>query len=116
MRSFVPQLEPALKRPAAQAIEKMAAADFDRTQNPLAAFNHAALGDAKGWVGRLDEVTAPTLIIHGTDDPVLPYTRALALKAAIRGATLVTLEGEGHELNRADWGTIIEALDRHATR
>lgn len=97
-----------------QAIEKMAAADLDRTPNPLSAFNHARLGDAAGWVGRLDEITVPALIIHGTEDPVLPYAHALALKAAIANSSLITLNGAGHELNRADWGTIINAVADHA--
>jgi pimeloyl-ACP methyl ester carboxylesterase len=58
----------------------------------------------------------PTLIIHGTEDPVLPYAHALALKDAIACSTLLTLEGAGHELNRADWGRIIESIDCHAGR
>jgi len=99
-----------------RAIDEMAAADFDRTPNPLAAFNHATLGDAAGWVGRLHEITAPTLIIHGTEDPVLPYAHALALKAAIAGSSLITLEGAGHELNRADWEVIINAVVLHTVR
>ena len=97
-------------------IEEMASVEFDRMQNPLTAFNHATLGDVAGWVGRLDELMVPTLIIHGTEDPVLPYAHALALKDAIACSTLLTLEGAGHELNRADWGRIIESIDCHAGR
>jgi pimeloyl-ACP methyl ester carboxylesterase len=97
----------------ARAVEEMARADFDRTKNPLSAFNHARLSDAVGWVGRLDEIHVPTLIIHGTEDPVLPYAHALALKSAIAGSRLVTLEGAGHELNPEDWGVIIDAIVRH---
>lgn len=52
---------------------------------------HAMLGDAFGWVGRPDEIAVPTLIIHGTEDPVLPYAHALALKSAIAGSSLLTL-------------------------
>lgn len=96
-----------------QAIEAMAAADFDRTTNPCSAFNHATPGNALGWVGRLDEIAAPTLIIHGTEDPVLPYAHALALKIAIAGSSLLTLEGAGHEINRDDWNAIIDAIARH---
>jgi pimeloyl-ACP methyl ester carboxylesterase len=100
----------------ARAVEEIAGADHDRTRNPLSAFNHAGLGDAEGWVGRLDEIRAPTLIIHGTEDPVHPYAHALALKSAIVGSSLLTLEGAGHELNRRDWGVMIDAILRHTRR
>lgn len=96
-----------------EAIREIAGADFDRTPSLLTTFGHATLGDAEGWVGRLDEIEAPALIIHGTYDPVLPY--AHALEATLPGSTLVALEGTGHELHRADWPTIIDAIVRHAS-
>ncbi len=97
------------------AIRTMAAADYDRTPNPLSAFNHATLDDAGAWVNRLDEIDAPALIIHGTEDPVLPYAHALALEAALPRPTLLPLEGTGHELHRADWPVILDAVERHTT-
>ena len=96
-----------------EAIRAMAGADFDRTPDPLTTFNHAALGDATGWVGRLHEIDVPVLIVHGTEDPVLPYAHALALEAALPQSTLVTLEGTGHELHRADWPAIHDAVEAH---
>ena len=100
----------------AHAIEQIASTDYDRTKNPLSIFNHASLGDADGWTGRLDEIEVPTLIIHGTEDPVLPYAHALALKSAIHNSTLIPLEGAGHELNRSDWDIIIAAIVGHTFR
>jgi pimeloyl-ACP methyl ester carboxylesterase/ribosomal protein S18 acetylase RimI-like enzyme len=96
-----------------QAIRAMAEADFDRTPNLLTTFNHAALGDAIGWVDRLDEIDVPALVVHGTEDPVLPYAHALALAAALPKASLLTLEGTGHELHRADWPAILDAVEQH---
>lgn len=93
---------------------QIATRDFDRNPNPMSAFNHASLGDAVGWVGRLNEIATPTLIIHGTHDPVLPYAHALALKSEISGSSLLTLTGAGHELNRDDWGAIVNAIHAHA--
>src|ERR671918_1484535 len=95
------------------AIRRMAEADFDRTPSVLTTFNHAALGDAIGWVDRLDEIDIPALVVHGTEDPVLPYAHALALEAALPNASLLTLEGTGHELHRADWPAILDAVERH---
>ena len=95
------------------AIRALAEADFDRTPNLLTTFNHATLGDAGGWVDRLDEIDVPALVVHGTEDPVLPYPHARALEAALRTATLLTLEGSGHELHRADWPAILDAVAQH---
>jgi len=95
------------------AIRAMAEADFDRTPTLLTTFKHAALGDAVGWVDRLEEVGVPALIIHGTEDLVLPYAHAQALESALPTATLLTLEGTGHELHRADWPAILDAVEQH---
>ncbi len=87
--------------------------DWDRTPNPLSAFNHAGLGDATGWVNRLDEIRVPVLIIHGTEDPVLPYAHGLALQKALPDSRLLTLHGTGHELHPADWPLLIDAIVEH---
>lgn len=56
---------------------------------------------------------APLLVIHGTADPVYPVDRGIALSEAVRGAKLVRIENGGHELNPADWDTIISAIAMH---
>jgi pimeloyl-ACP methyl ester carboxylesterase len=43
------------------------------------------------------DITAPTLVLHGTDDPMFPLDHGRALAAEIAGARLVPLEGMGHE-------------------
>lgn len=96
-------------------IRSMAEEDWDRTPNPLTAFNHASLSDAVGWVNRLDEIQAPALIIHGTDDLVLPYEHGLALQRDLPHARLLTLPGTGHELHPLDWPILIEAILTHTT-
>ena len=92
------------------------AADLQRTPNPLTAFNHAALSgmtDIEPWLDRLDEIRVPALIIHGTEDRVLPYVHALALHDSLPTSRLVPLHGTGHELPRGDWPVILNALVRH---
>lgn len=49
--------------------------------------------------GRLDEIRAPVLVLHGTDDGVSPVDNAEDLADAIPGAELVWLEGVGHSPN-----------------
>lgn len=94
-------------------IRDLAGADFDRASCLPSMFNHAALAGGEEWFGRLDELAVPTLIVHGTEDPVLPYAHGLALRNAIRNSSLLTLQGTGHELHRQDWPVILQALERH---
>ncbi|RYX80034.1 alpha/beta hydrolase [bacterium] len=96
-------------------IREMAGVDFDRTPNMLTPFNHALLQGGEEWMGRLDEIAARTLIIHGTEDKVLPYSNALKLKEGIADSALLSLDGSGHELHPEDWGTIIGAIERHTS-
>jgi pimeloyl-ACP methyl ester carboxylesterase len=94
-------------------IRALAAQDFERSSNLLTSTNHALLSGGERWFDRLSELHVPALIIHGTEDPVLPYAHGVALAEALPQATLLTLKGTGHELHRNDWGTIIDAVERH---
>ena len=95
------------------SIRAIAEREFDRTPDMRAAFNHAALGGGELYLNRLNEIGAPALIIHGTEDPVLPYAHALSLKAALKAARLLPLQGTGHELHPADWKTMLDAIEQH---
>ena len=95
------------------AICELAGADFDRTPNLMTTFNHALLQGGEQWFNRLHEIAVPTLVIHGTEDPVLPYAHSLALQAEIPDAVLLPLLRTGHELHRNDWSVILEAIEKH---
>jgi 3-oxoadipate enol-lactonase len=45
---------------------------------------------------RLPDIAAPTLVLHGTDDPLLPVGNAHILAERIPGAKLVLFEGARH--------------------
>ena len=45
------------------------------------------------------KITAPTLIIHGTDDVVVPYQYAAEASQTIPNAELVTVEGGEHRID-----------------
>lgn len=94
-------------------IRELAAEEWDRTPNPLTPFNHAGLKEPPGWLDRLEEIQAPALIIHGTEDLVVPYPHAEASHSGLRGSRLLPLRGSGHELHPADWPTIIDAIVEH---
>jgi pimeloyl-ACP methyl ester carboxylesterase len=55
-------------------------------------------------------------VIHGTEDPVLPYAHGLALQADLPNAVLLSLPGTGHELHQDDWSAIVEAMQQHTTK
>lgn len=46
--------------------------------------------------GRLGEISTPTLIVHGTEDGVLPYPNGEMIASLMPSARLETLEGVGH--------------------
>jgi pimeloyl-ACP methyl ester carboxylesterase len=52
-------------------------------------------------------------VIHGTADPMFPIEHGQALAEQIPGATLLTLEGAGHGVDRADWESIAGAVLAH---
>jgi 3-oxoadipate enol-lactonase len=45
---------------------------------------------------RLGDISAPTLVIHGTEDEMLPHSNAVLIASRIPHARLETLEGVGH--------------------
>jgi pimeloyl-ACP methyl ester carboxylesterase len=89
----------------------------DRSVSMKASFaNHDAIDGTDRWRERLGEVRAPTLVIHGTDDPVFPPGHGAALAAEIPGAELLLLEGAGHELPRWTWDVAVPAIMAHTGR
>jgi pimeloyl-ACP methyl ester carboxylesterase len=63
---------------------------------------------------RLASVKAPTLVIHGTVDPLVRPEGGKDTAASIPGAKLLMIEGMGHALPIPMWPEIIEAIDKHA--
>jgi len=97
------------------AIETIARREVRRAVNLPSMFNHALLQGGEQWYGRIGEITKPTLIIHGTEDLVLPFPHALALRKTLPAAALLALDGTGHELHSADWPRIVDAICEHSS-
>lgn len=89
---------------------------FDRCHYPEGiARQYAAVIANRGHVhGRLGEVRVPTLVIHGTDDTLLPIEHGRDLAARIPGASLVEIAGMGHDLEGGISAVIVEAKTCHA--
>jgi pimeloyl-ACP methyl ester carboxylesterase len=65
----------------------------------------------------LASVTVPTLVIQGTDDPVVPVEAGRDLTEAISGARLMLIEGMGHDLPHGGaWPRIVEAIAAHTLK
>jgi pimeloyl-ACP methyl ester carboxylesterase len=99
------------------AIRAIAARAFDRTTNLTSSItNHASIDSGDRWRERLGELSVPTLVIHGTEDPMYPYANAVALANEIAGAQLLALERVGHEVPpRALWDVVVPAILQHTT-
>jgi pimeloyl-ACP methyl ester carboxylesterase len=63
---------------------------------------------------RLHGVTTPTLVIHGTVDPLVRPEGGKDTAESIQGAKLLMIEGMGHALPMRFWPEIIRAIDKHA--
>ncbi|QUG84779.1 alpha/beta fold hydrolase [Bacillus nitratireducens] len=89
--------------------------EIKRANNLLSMFNHSLLKGDDSYEGKLKEINIPTLVIHGTEDTVLPYEHGLALVNEILHAVLLTLEGSGHEIHCDDWIHTISAISNHTS-
>ncbi|MFE6748221.1 alpha/beta fold hydrolase [Kitasatospora purpeofusca] len=66
------------------------------------------------WRARLGAITAPTLVLHGEEDPLFPPEHGRALAAEIPGARFLALPGTGHEVfPEHTWDTVVPALLAH---
>ncbi len=74
----------------------------------------AAIMDDGDRRKRLRRVTAPTLVIHGTDDPLVPVEGGRDTARAIPGARLHEIPGMGHDLPLELVDEIADAIAAHA--
>lgn len=62
----------------------------------------------------LRDVQAPTLVIHGRDDPLVPVRAGRAVARAVPDARLEILDGMGHDAPEAIWPQLVRLLTDHA--
>jgi pimeloyl-ACP methyl ester carboxylesterase len=68
-------------------------------------------------VPALASVKAPTLVVHGTDDPLVSVEGGKDTAKAIPGAQLMLIEGMGHDLPHGGaWPRIVEAIAAHTLK
>jgi pimeloyl-ACP methyl ester carboxylesterase len=97
-------------------IRAIAATSYDRDHDPSGAGRQlAAIIAAGDRTAEVRRIAAPTLVIHGTADPLVGPSGGRATARAIDGATLTSIEGMGHDLPRVAWPQLIDAIAQHAT-
>ncbi|MCW2900376.1 MAG: Pimeloyl-ACP methyl ester carboxylesterase [Streptosporangiaceae bacterium] len=96
-------------------VREVARQVVDRTVNlESSEKNHWLVDGGEDTRPRLGEVTAPTLVIHGTQDPFFPSGHAVALAREITEAELLLLDGMGHQAPPpSTWNLVVPAILRH---
>jgi pimeloyl-ACP methyl ester carboxylesterase len=88
---------------------------FERGLNPPGVARQLAAIFASGdRTKALPGVRVPTLVIHGTADPLVPVEGGRAIAAGVPGSKLVEIEGMGHAIPQAVWPRVIGAIAEHA--
>jgi pimeloyl-ACP methyl ester carboxylesterase len=102
-------------RPVAEEfIRELAIRTVDRAVSIASMNNHFLLDSGESSAReQLAGITAPTLVVHGTEDPLCPIAHGAAIAGDIPGARLLTLEHTGHELPPAVWDTVVPAILQH---
>lgn len=89
--------------------------DVARARDFAARRNHDVLAQDDRPKKPMSAIDAPTLVIHGTADPMFPIGNGEALADAIPDARLLRLEDAGHGVHQADWDAIVAAILEHTS-
>jgi pimeloyl-ACP methyl ester carboxylesterase len=88
---------------------------YDRSYYPVGTGRQlVAVLAAEGRLERLTRVRVPTLVIHGTDDVLVPVENGRSVAAAVPGARLLEFDGMGHNLPERVWSEVVYAIEELA--
>jgi pimeloyl-ACP methyl ester carboxylesterase len=100
-----------------QEIRELATLSYERDHDPAGPGRQLAAIIASGdRTAELRDIAVPTLVVHGTADPLVRPSGGRATARAINGAKLKMVQGMGHDLPRAAWTEIIQAVAENAAR
>ena len=74
----------------------------------------SALFRDRGLLSHTEQITAPLLILHGADDPLIKPAASAALARRVHGSRCVIYPDMGHEVPRHLWTTIADEIASHA--
>lgn len=96
-------------------VRERSARAWDRGYNPRGFLRHlGAIGATGDRTARLRFVRSPTLVVHGTVDPLLRPIGGRMTADAIPGARLELIEGMGHDLPEGAWPRLTDLIAAHA--
>ena len=88
---------------------------MERSNYPEGYSRHLAAIIANGSrVDLLQKITAPTLVIHGKDDALVPVECGIDTAKHIRGSRLEVIVGMGHDLPGELVPTFVQLISEHA--
>ena len=61
---------------------------------------------------RLKLVRIPTLVVHGTDDVLVPIENGRRVAAAVPGARFLEVQGMGHDIPERVWSELVDAIEK----
>lgn len=95
-------------------LRDLAARSWDRGHCPTGfARQMAAILGAAPRTSALARLRAPTLVVHGEHDPLVPVAAGRATAAAVPGARLVVVPGLGHTLPEGAWSLLCDEIAGH---
>jgi pimeloyl-ACP methyl ester carboxylesterase len=98
-------------------LRRIAGMSYDRGINPAGSSRQLAAIIASGdRTPLLRQITAPTLVIHGAKDKLVPTSGGRATAKAIPGARLLVIEGMAHDIPRGAWPQMLDAIEQNAAR
>ena len=98
-------------------LRRIAGLSYDRGINPAGTARQlAAIIHSGDRTPLLRTIAAPTLVIHGAKDRLVPASGGRATARAIPGARLLMIEGMGHDIPRALWPLMLDAIEQNAAR
>ena len=98
-------------------VRERAARNYDRSFNPEGIARQLAAIIASGSRKQaLSAVRAPTLVVHGDADPLVPIEAGHDTVEAVPGAELLVIEGMGHDLPVQVFPRLIAAIHEHAKK
>ena len=103
--------------PDQERLRAVIAASYDRSHYPEGFMHQLAGIMASGdRTEALRSIKAPTLVIHGEDDPLIVLSGGEATAAAIPGAKLLKIPGMGHDLPPQLWPQFIDEIVENTER
>jgi pimeloyl-ACP methyl ester carboxylesterase len=98
-------------------LRRIAGMSYDRGINPAGSARQlAAIIHSGDRTPLLRTITAPTLVIHGDRDRLVPPSGGRATARAIPGARLLLIRGLGHDIPRGAWPIMFDAIEQNAAR